>query len=91
MEESSIVATPDESAHRATEAHHFIQRELDENSHVAQDRVGVLHTALELVQQMSRPSPSSSHFELDDAITEEATGSNPSPPELLYMMLPGIL
>ncbi|OQE02186.1 hypothetical protein PENVUL_c040G02293 [Penicillium vulpinum] len=39
---------------------------------------------------MSCPASSSSHLDLDDAVTEEAIGSESSPAELLYMMLPGM-
>ncbi|KAJ5165488.1 uncharacterized protein N7500_007318 [Penicillium coprophilum] len=88
--ETSVVATPDESAHRATEAHQLIQQELEQNGHVTQDRMGVLHTALELVKQMSYQTSSSTHLDLETTITDEVTGSEPSPPELLYMMLPGM-
>ncbi|OQE35437.1 hypothetical protein PENCOP_c013G06853 [Penicillium coprophilum] len=88
--ETSVVATPDESAHRATEAHQLIQQELEQNGHVTQDRMGVLHTALELIKQMSNQTSSSTHLDLENTITDEVTGSESSPPELLYMMLPGM-
>ncbi|KAJ5519155.1 hypothetical protein N7453_001577 [Penicillium expansum] len=83
----SRVTTPNDSSHRTAEAHRFIQNELEQNDGMTKDRQNVLTSALDFVARFSHPSLPQPNLNVLD--TEEDLVSGSTPPELLYMMLPG--
>ena len=83
----SLVNAPHESSHRTTEAHRFIETELQHNERMPKDRQNVLKSALDFVSQISNSSLASQPMpNIPDTGMDLPSGS--TAPELLYMMLP---
>lgn len=85
----SLVTTVNGPSHQSAEARDLIQKELENNNDMNNDRQNVLRSTLDFVSGFSHlPNASQSYYDYSDL--EEDFVSRATPPELLYMMLPGM-
>ncbi|PLB45069.1 hypothetical protein P170DRAFT_513133 [Aspergillus steynii IBT 23096] len=86
----SLVTPPNESSHRTEDARQLIQNELEHNDGMAKDRKNVLRSALDFVSGFSH-APHASQPSWNDLDLAEDLVFGSTAPEMLYMMLPGII
>lgn len=92
---SCPVVTPDEPTHHAEQARVIIQSELDGNERMNRERQAILKSALEFVNSMARGADSTSDeaptIDVPPGECTDIPDSVEPSPELLYMLLRGIL
>lgn len=85
----SGAATPDASSHQTSEAKVFLQRELESNKELPQDRYAVLESAHRLVDQISSTANLPRSNRLDGSELDAGPWPPRFPPELCYFLTMG--